>query len=96
MKQKYVPIEKQSKRAQKAFHATQRKDWGGRRPVTQVVPNAKAYNRKKSKFRHDGGHEPNLDFFVAKIVWGADQKKFDEHVNRICARRVSLSPSLRT
>ena len=64
MKQKYVPIEKQSKRAQKAFHATQRKDWGGRRPVTQVVPNAKAYNRKKSKFRHDGGHEPNLDFFL--------------------------------
>lgn len=66
MKQKYTPLEKQSKRAQKEFYAAQRKDWGGRRPVTQVVPNGKAYNRKKSKFRHDGSHEPNLDF----LYWG--------------------------
>jgi len=63
MKQKYVPIEKQSKKNQKAFHAAQRKTWGSMCPVTQKVPNLKAYNRKKSKFRYDS--EPNLDFLVA-------------------------------
>jgi len=62
MKQKYVPIEKQSKRRQKEFHAAQRKDWGSISPVTRVVPNKKAYDRKKSKYRYNG--EPNLDFSV--------------------------------
>jgi hypothetical protein len=62
LKQKYVPIEKQSKRKQKEFHAAQRKSWNGINPVTRVVPNTKAYNRKKSKYRYNG--EPNLDFFI--------------------------------
>ena len=66
MRQKYVPIEKQSKRKQKEFHAAQRRDWGGINPATQKVPNLKAYNRKKSK--HGFDHEPCLDFFIlAKI-----------------------------
>ena len=60
MKQKYVPIEKQSKRKQKEFHSTQRKDWGGLNPVTRKVPDLKAYDRKKSKHRYR--HEPCLDF----------------------------------
>ena len=62
MKQKYVPIEKQSKKKQKEFHAAQRKTWGSMCPVTRKVPNLKAYNRKKSKFRY--GHERNLDFCI--------------------------------
>jgi hypothetical protein len=64
MKQKYVPIEKQSKRKQKEFHATQRRDWGSISPVTRIAPNQKAYNRKKSKYRYDG--EPNLDFLFVR------------------------------
>ena len=60
MKQKYIPIEKQSKRKQKEYYAAQRRDWGDISPVTKAVPNGKIYNRKKSKHRHD--YEPRLDF----------------------------------
>jgi len=61
MKQRYVPLEKQSKRKQKEYHAKQRGDWGNINPITRKVENAKLYNRKKSKReRYDSG----LDFFV--------------------------------
>ena len=64
MKQKYVPIGKQSKRKQKEFHSTQRRDWGDLNPVTRKVPNLKVYDRKKSKHRYR--HEPCLDFFLSR------------------------------
>ena len=51
MKQKYVPIEKQSKQKQKEFYARKRRDWGEISPVTKAVPNAKLYNRKKGSER---------------------------------------------
>ena len=61
MKQRYVPLEKQSKRKQKEYHAKQRGDWGNVNPITRKVESAKLYNRKKSKReRYDSG----LDFFV--------------------------------
>lgn len=46
---KYVPIEKQSKKAQRAYHNAQRGDWNGVNPVSRVVASKKAYNRKKLK-----------------------------------------------
>jgi len=61
MKQRYVPLDKQSKRKQKEHHAKQRGDWGSINPITRKIENGKAYNRKKSKHeRFDAG----LDFFV--------------------------------
>ena len=69
MKQKYIPLEKQSKRKLKEQHATQRRDWGSISPVTRKVENGKAYNRKKSKQRwHD--LEPGLGF----LFWAIQQK----------------------
>ena len=55
-KQKFVPLEKQSKRQQKEYYSTRRKDWNGINPVTRVMTNAKVYNRKKSGKRYE--HEP--------------------------------------
>lgn len=46
-----VPLKKQSKRAQKEYHARQRGSWNGLNPVTRVVPNGKAYDRNKEKQR---------------------------------------------
>jgi len=63
MQQKYIPLDKQSKRRQREYHATQRKNWGDVNPVTRVVPNAKVYNRKKSKQRYE--YEPGLDFLFS-------------------------------
>jgi len=62
MKQKYVPIEKQSKRKQKEFYSTQRRDWGNVNPVTRKTPNIKAYDRKKSK-RWQNDYDATLGFF---------------------------------
>ena len=62
MKQKYVPLDKQSKRKKKEYHAAQRKDWGNLNPVTRKAPNLKVYNRKKSERRYE--YEPRSDFFI--------------------------------
>ena len=42
-----VPLNKRSKLEQKRFHKKQRRTWNGLSPVTRIVPNGKAYNRKK-------------------------------------------------
>lgn len=46
---KYVPLKKQSKRAQKRHHDKQRRSWNGVVPVTRIVPSRKAYVRYKVK-----------------------------------------------
>lgn len=48
MKQ-FVPLEKQSKKAQREHHAKQRGSWNGVSPVTRAIPSGKAYSRSKSK-----------------------------------------------
>jgi len=66
MKQKYVPLDKRSKRQQKEFHALQRKGWNELNPVTRKTTNQKIYNRKKSERWHD--HEPRSDFLMDVMV----------------------------
>ncbi len=44
-----VPLQKQSKRAQKAYHDKQRGSWYGLDPVTRTVPNGKGYHRSSAK-----------------------------------------------
>ena len=62
MKQKFIPLEKQSKQKQREYHAARRKDWGDINPVTRKPPNPKAYNRKKSA--HWSEHEPMHGLFI--------------------------------
>ncbi len=44
-----VPLNKQSKKAQREYHARQRGSWNGVNPVTKSVPSGKEYNRTKTK-----------------------------------------------
>lgn len=44
-----VPLNKQSKKKQREYHARQRGCWYGLDPVTRIVPNGKAYDRKRRK-----------------------------------------------
>ena len=55
----WAPMEKQSKKAQKAYHNNQGGSWYGLCPVTRTVPNKKAYDRKRMKNagRRMGGAE---------------------------------------
>ena len=46
---KHIPLEKQSKRAQKEHHDKQRGSWNGVVPVTRVIPNKRAYDRSRAK-----------------------------------------------
>ncbi len=48
---KYVSLDKRSKKAQREYHAKQRRTWGELNPVTRSAPNGKTYNRKKEKQR---------------------------------------------
>ena len=65
MKQKYVPLEKRSKKQQKEFHAAQRKTWGNISPVTKSVPSAKLYNKKKARqWKHGSTHSMSGSFYA--------------------------------
>lgn len=46
---KMTPISKQSKKARKRYDASRRGGWNGISPVTRIVPNKKAYDRKRLK-----------------------------------------------
>ena len=46
---KMIPLNKQSKKAQRNYHSKQRGSWNGLSPVTRVVPSGKVYDRKKLK-----------------------------------------------
>lgn len=70
---KYIPINKQSKKQKKAYYSKHRNTWNGLNPVTRTVPNGKGYNRKKQKQedRRSGRLSINKDtccfYFLAYI-----------------------------
>ena len=45
----FIPLEKQSKRAKRAYHAQKRGSWNGVNPVTLSVESRKRYDRQQSK-----------------------------------------------
>lgn len=46
---KIISLNKQSKKAQRAYHAKQRGSWYGLCPVTRVVPSKKGYDRNRER-----------------------------------------------
>jgi hypothetical protein len=62
MKQRYIPLEKRSKREQKTHFAARRGSWGDVNPVTKKSPDPKIYDRKKSGQRYE--YEPPPGFCV--------------------------------
>lgn len=44
-----IPLEKQSKRAQKAYYSARRGSWNGVCPVTRKVESRKRYDRNRQK-----------------------------------------------
>jgi len=44
-----APLMKQSKRAKKEYYASRRGSWNGVVPVTKVIPDKRAYDRKRAK-----------------------------------------------
>lgn len=44
---KFVSFVKRSKKAQREFNTAKRGDWGNVKPYGNIIPNKKAYNRKR-------------------------------------------------
>ena len=44
-----IPLEKQSKKARRAFYEQMRGSWNGVNPVTRTVPGKKTYDRNRMK-----------------------------------------------
>lgn len=49
MAMKLTPLDKQSKRRRREFHAARRGSWNGLSPVTRIVPDRRAYDRNRMK-----------------------------------------------
>lgn len=47
--EKFVPLNKMSKKKQREYYKAQRRGWGGISPVTRRENDPKAYNRAKAK-----------------------------------------------
>ena len=45
---KFIPLNKKSKKEQKKYYSKQRRTWG-MNPVTRAVPNGRGYDRNKLK-----------------------------------------------
>ena len=64
MKQKMIPLEKQSKKKQREFYKLLRGDWNGVNPVTRATQESKAYNRAKFKGSRCREDERLLPFLI--------------------------------
>ncbi|MDR1540102.1 MAG: hypothetical protein LBU32_19300 [Clostridiales bacterium] len=68
MKQRFIPLEKQSKRKRREHHAAQRVGWGGLNPATRKTTHSKTYNRKKSGQWFE--KEPLSGFCLLSMLFG--------------------------
>lgn len=69
--EKFIPLEKMSKKKQREYYKVQRRGWGGISPVTRREKDPKAYNRAKSKRDCERG-----DPFVISFI--------DSEMNKVC------------
>lgn len=58
---KFIPLEKQSKAAQKAHHNQQRNGWGTVNPVARLEKDKTKYDRKRFK---EGARELSKEGFL--------------------------------
>ncbi len=49
MADKFVPLEKMSKKNRREFYSKQRRDWNGLNPVTRTAVKPKKYSRARQK-----------------------------------------------
>ncbi len=65
--EKYIPIEKRSKKEKQALAKARRGTWGALNPVTRKPANPKAYNRNKSRHEEEFFND-GICFFSATTL----------------------------
>ncbi|MCR5324110.1 MAG: hypothetical protein K6E85_12660 [Lachnospiraceae bacterium] len=78
---KFVSLDKRSKKAQKEYYSRHRCTWGELNPVTKSVPSGKTYNRKKDKNRI--GKEFRDGFDADSFFADFQLKNLLNHINNI-------------
>ena len=67
--ERYIPVDKLSKKQKKAYYAMRRGSWNGVNPVSRQVPSKKIYNRKQAKHWRDEDALPVLFYDRKSAVW---------------------------
>jgi hypothetical protein len=69
--ERYIPVDKLSKKQKKAYYAARRGSWNGVNPVSRQVPSKKIYNRKQAKHWRDEDALPVLfmRYCLKSAVW---------------------------
>ena len=68
--ERYIPVEKLSKKQKKAYYAARRGIWNGVNPVSRQVPSKKIYNRKQAKHWRDEDALPVFLYHIKKALYG--------------------------
>lgn len=55
--EKFIPVDKLSKKKQRELNVSKRGSWYGLNPVTRKPDNSKAYNRQKARKWKDNFHD---------------------------------------
>ena len=72
---KFVSLDKRSKKAQKEYYSRHRCTWGELNPVTKSVPSGKTYNRKKEKNRIGKEFRDGFDAGLVSLLYKIVQTK---------------------
>ncbi len=87
--ERYIPVDKLSKKQKKAYYAARRGSWNGVNPVSRQVPSKKIYNRKQAKHWRDEDALPVFLYHIKSAVWSEKFKPYSALL------LMQLNPSLR-
>ena len=68
--ERYIPVDKLSKKQKKAYYAAKRGSWNGVNPVSRQVPSKKIYNRKQAKHWREEDALPVSFMFYKNALCG--------------------------
>ena len=67
--ERYIPVDKMSKKQKKAYYAAKRGSWNGVNPVSRQVPSKKIYNRKQAKHWREEDALPVLFLAIKNALY---------------------------
>ena len=76
--ERYIPVDKLSKKQRKAYYAAKRGSWNGVNPVSRQVPSKKIYNRKQAKHWREEDALPVL--FYKNALYGLNHSNHTAHL----------------
>lgn len=89
--ERYIPVDKLSKKQKKAYYAAKRSSWNGVNPVSRQVPSKKIYNRKQAKHWREEDALPVLFSLDKEYKECAVRSEIENHTAHFHLRWISPS-----